>query len=363
MRPDDPPRGRVRPESPSGPGRSPRCRARVTPVRGGRASRWRLLAALGGLAGLHVASPGAIAQAPADYPRKPIRLMVPFSPGGPVDIVARSLTPRMGEVLGQPIVVDNRGGAGSVLGTEAIARAAPDGYSLLMVSASFVMNPALVKKLPYDSVRDFAFITVLAEVPSAIVVHPSLPARSLKDLVALARKRPGELAYSSPGYGALGHMAAEYLGSLTGTRMLHVPYKGAGPAAVDLMAGHVQMLITALPGVVGPTRDGKLRMLAQTGRQRSAAMPEVPTAIEAGLPDFVVTSPFGLLAPAGTARAIVNRVRSAALSAMDDPAVARRLADLGADRVGNTPEEHEALTRAEIARWIEVAGGARVEVQ
>jgi hypothetical protein len=144
-------------------------------------------------------------------------------------------------------------------------------------------------------------------------------------------------------------MAAEYLGSLTGTRMLHVPYKGAGPAAVDLMAGHVQMLITALPGVVGPTRDGKLRMLAQTGRQRSPAMPEIPTAIEAGLPDFVVTSPFGLLAPAGTPRAIVNRVRSAALAAMDDPVVARRLADLGADRVGNTPEEHEALARADAA--------------
>ncbi|MFN7751777.1 MAG: tripartite tricarboxylate transporter substrate binding protein [Pseudomonadota bacterium] len=303
----------------------------------------------------------ALAQGAPDYPRKPIRLMVPFSAGGPVDIFARSLTPRMGEALGQPVVVDNRGGAGSVLGTEAVARAAPDGYSLLMVSASFVMNPALVRKLPYDSVRDFAFITVLAEVPSAIVVHPSLPARNVKDLIALARKRPGELAYSSPGYAALGHMAAEYLNAISGTRMLHVPYKGAGPAAVDLMAGHVQMLITALPGVVGPVREGRLRMLAQTGSRRSPAMPDVPTALEAGLADFVVTSPFGLLAPAGTARPIVDRVRSAALAAMDDPTVARRIADLGAERVGNTPEEHEALTRAEIARWTRVAKTARIE--
>ena len=340
----------------------PLRRAQGRMGRAASAERWRASPSLL-LALLVATSCGALAQTLPDYPRKPIRLMVPFSPGGPVDIVARSLTPRMGEVLGQPIVVDNRAGAGSLLGTEAIARAAPDGYSLLMVSASFVMNPALLKKLPYDSVRDFTFVTVLAEVPSAIVVHPSLPARSVKDLVALARKRPGELAYASPGYGALGHMAAEYLGFLTGTRMLHVPYKGAGPAAVDLMAGHVQMLITALPGVVGPTRDGKLRMLAQTGRQRSPAMPEIPTAIEAGLPDFVVTSPFGLLAPAGTPRAIVNRVRSAALAAMDDPVVARRLADLGADRVGSTPEEHEAFTRAEIARWIRVAREAKVEGQ
>ena len=312
---------------------------------------------------LLLAAPLVLAQGVPDYPRKPIRLMVPFSAGGPVDIFARSLTPRMAETLGQPIVVDNRGGAGSVLGTEAVARAAPDGYSLLMVSASFVMNPALVRKLPYDSVRDFAFITVLAEVPSAIVVHPSLPVRSVQELIALARKRPGDLAYSSPGYAALGHMAAEYLNALSGTRMLHVPYKGAGPAAVDLMAGHVQMLITALPGVVGPVREGRLRMLAQTGSRRSPAMPDVPTAIEAGLADFVVTSPFGLLAPAGTARPIVDRVRGAALAAMDDPAVARRIADLGADRVGNTPEEHEALTRAEIARWIRVAKTARIEGQ
>jgi tripartite-type tricarboxylate transporter receptor subunit TctC len=314
-------------------------------------------------AGATAAAPGAIAQVLPDYPRKPIRLMVPFSAGGPVDIFARSLTPRMAETLGQPIVVDNRGGAGSVLGTEAVARAAPDGYSLLMVSASFVMNPALVRKLPYDSVRDFAFITVLAEVPSAIVVHPTLPVRSVTELVALARKRPGELAYGSPGYAALGHMAAEYFASLTGVRMLHVPYKGAGPAAADLMAGHVQLVIAALPGVVSATRDGKLRMLAQTGRQRSQAMPGIPTAIEAGLPEFVVTSPFGLLAPAGTPRAIVTRVRGAALAAMDDPTVARRLADLGADRVGSTPEEHEALTRAEIARWIRVAREAKVEGQ
>ena len=301
--------------------------------------------------------------AQSDYPRKPIRLIVPFAPGGPVDIIARSIAPKMGESLGQQILVDNRGGAGSAIGTELAARSPPDGYTLLMVSGSYVMNPAMVKKLPYDSVRDFASISIMAEVPSAMVVHPALPVKSVKELIALAKARPNELNYSSPGRGALGHLAAELFSSMAGVRMVHVPYKGAGPALVDLMAGHVQLLIAALPGVVQQAREGRVRMIAQTGRTRSASMPEVPTAVESGLPGFIVSSNFGLLAPAGTPRPVIERVRGALLEALGDSAVSARLASLGAERVGSTPEEHDAATRSEIAKWMKVTRQAGIEPQ
>ena len=301
--------------------------------------------------------------AAADYPRKPIRLIVPFAPGGPVDVIARSIAPKMTENLGQQILIDNRGGAGSAIGTELAAKSPPDGYTLLMVSGSYVMNPAMIKRLPYDSLRDFAPISIMAEVPSALVVHPALPVKNVKELIALARSRPGELNYSSPGRGALGHLAAELFSAMAGVKMVHVPYKGAGPALIDLMAGHVQLLFAALPGVVQQARDGKVRMIAQTGKTRSASMPHVPTVEEAGLPGFVVSSHFGLLAPAGTPRPIIERVRSALLDALADPAVNNRLASLGAERVGSTPEEHEAITRSEIAKWIKVTRQAGIEPQ
>ena len=305
----------------------------------------------------------APAHAQSDYPRKPIRLVVPFAPGGPVDIIARSIAPKMSEYLGQQILVDNRGGAGSTIGTELVAKSPPDGHTLLMVSGSYVMNPAMIRKLPYDSVKDFAAISIMAEVPSALVVHPALPVKTVKELVALAKARPGELNYSSPGRGALGHLAAELFSSMAGVRMVHVPYKGAGPALVDLMAGHVQLLFAAMPGVVQQAREGKVRMIAQTGKTRSASMPHVPTVEESGLPGFVVSSHFGLLAPAGTPRAIIERVRGALLEALNDAAVNNRLASLGAERVGSTPEEHEAVTRSEIAKWVKVTRQAGIEPQ
>lgn len=297
----------------------------------------------------------------SDYPRKSIRLVVPFAPGGPVDIVARGIAPRMSEILSQQIVVDNRGGAGSTIGTEMVANALPDGYTLLMVSGSYVMNPAMVKKLPYDSVRDFAPISIVADVPSALVVHPALPVKTVKELIALAKARPGELNYSSPGRGALGHLAAEWFSSMAGIRMVHVPYKGAGPALVDLMAGHVQLLFAAMPGLIQFARDGKVRMLAQGGRMRSPSAPDVPTFVESGLPGFILSSNFGLLAPAGTPRPIIERVRSALLETLADPAVNNRLAGLGAERVGSTPEEHAAFTKSEIAKWIKVTRAAGIK--
>lgn len=295
------------------------------------------------------------------YPRKVIRLIVPFAPGGPVDIVARGIAPKMSEILGQPIVVDNRGGAGSVIGTEMAAKAPPDGYTLLLVSGSYVMNPAMVKKLPFDSIRDFASISIIADVPSAVVVHPALPAKNVKQLIALAKARPGELNYSSPGRGALGHLGAEWFSSVAGIRMVHVPYKGAGPALVDVMAGHVQLLFAAMPGLIEQTREGKLRMLAQGGKTRSSSAPDVPTFIESGLPGFILSSNFGLLAPAGTSRPIIDRVHGAVVEALADPAVNNRLASLGADRVGSTPEEQDAFTKSEIAKWVKVTREAGIQ--
>lgn len=325
----------------------------------------RLFGVLASVLGFVLASAAAHAQsAPSsDYPRKPVKLVVPFAPGGPVDIVARSIAPKMGEILGQQILVDNRGGAGSAIGTELVAKSPPDGYTLLMVSGSYVMNPAMVKKLPYDSIKDFAPISILAEVPSALVVHPALPVRNVKELIALAKARPGELNYSSPGRGALGHLAAEWFSSMAGIKMVHVPYKGAGPALVELMAGHVQLLFAAMPGLIQQTREGKLRMIAQGGKTRSPSAPDVPTFVESGLPGFVLSSNFGLLAPAGTPRPIIDRVRSALLDALADLAVNSRLASLGAERVGSTPEEHDAFTKSEIAKWIKVTREAGIQPQ
>jgi tripartite-type tricarboxylate transporter receptor subunit TctC len=313
--------------------------------------------------GVAVTSGAANAQsAPSSgYPRKSIRLVVPFAPGGPVDIVARGIAPKMSQILGQQIIVDNRGGAGSTIGTEMAANAPPDGYTLVLVSGSYVMNPAMVKKLPYDSVKDFAPISIIADVPSALVVDPILPVKNVKEFIALAKARPGEINYSSQGRGTLGHLAAEWFSSMAGVKMVHVPYKGAGPALVDLMAGHVQLLFAAMPGLIQYARDGKVRMIAQGGKTRSPSAPDVPTFVESGLPGFILTSNFGLLAPAGTPRPIIERVRGALVEALADPAVNNRLASLGAERVGSTPEEHAALTKSEIAKWMKVTREAGIQ--
>lgn len=298
---------------------------------------------------------------PAAYPRKAIRLVVPFSAGGPVDIVARAMGPRMSELLGQQLVVDNRGGAGSVIGTEMVAHALPDGYTLAMVSGSFTINPAMVKKLPYDSIKHFSFISIVADVPSGLAVNPGLPVRALKDFIALAKAKPGELNYSSPGRGTLGHLAAEWFSATTGVKMSHVPYKGAGPALVDVMAGQVQLLFAAIPGMVQFARDGKVRMIAQGGTARSSSIPDVPTFVESGLPHYILTSNFGLIAPAGTPRMVIERLHGAVVQALTDATVKARLANLGADAVGSTPQAHAAFTQAEIAKWIKVTRDAGIQ--
>jgi tripartite-type tricarboxylate transporter receptor subunit TctC len=300
------------------------------------------------------------AQAQA-YPVKPVRMIVPFAPGGNTDIIARIVTPGMSKFLGQQIIIENRGGAGSMIGTDVAAKSPPDGYTLLMVSAAHVINPAMVKNLPFDPVRSFAAISKVADVPSALVVHPSLPVKTVKDLLALARARPGQLNYGSAGRGSIGHLSAELLGSLAKIKMTHVPYKGAGPALVDTMAGHVELLISSMPAVIGQSRAGKLRMIAQGGEKRSAAAKDVPTMIEGGVPGFNVTAGFGLFAPAGTPRPAIDRVLAAVKASLSDPNVAKRLSGEGADPVGSTPEEYDRFTRAEIEKWIKVARAAGIQ--
>jgi len=318
-----------------------------------------VVAALGFILGSSIAA--AQSSAGSDYPNRALRLIVPFSAGGPVDIISRSLTPKMSESLGRQVVVDNRGGAGSTIGTALVAKAAPDGYTLLVVSGSYVINPAMIRKLPYDSVNDFTPISIIAEVPAALVVHPSLPVKTLKQFIAFAKARPGELDYSSPGRGTVGHLSAELFSSLAGIKMVHVPYKGAAPAMIEVMSGQVQLLFAALPGVIRESRQGRLRMLAQAGRTRSQSAPDVPTFVESGMPSLVVVSRFGLLAPAGTPRPIVDRVRNALLHALADPVVNKRLMAFGAEKVGSTPEEQLVFTKSEIERWKKVTRDARIE--
>lgn len=296
-----------------------------------------------------------------NFPVKSIRMIVPFAPGGNTDIIGRVFAPKMGEALGQQVIVDNRGGAGGAIGTELVARAAPDGYTLLMVSAGHVINPAMVKKLPYDSIRDFAPISVIADVPTALVVHPSLPVRTVKELVVLARARPGQLFYSTAGRGTVGHLSAELLNSVAKIKLTGVHYKGAGQALIDVVAGHVQIQFPSMPAAIPHVSSGKLRMVGQTGEKRSPAAPETPTMIEAGLKDFLVSSGFALFAPAGTPRPVIDRVHGALVKALNDPAVKENLAKQGAEVVGSTPEEHDRFNRSEIAKWIKVVKEAGID--
>jgi tripartite-type tricarboxylate transporter receptor subunit TctC len=303
----------------------------------------------------------AISPAHAQYPVKPVRLMVPFVAGGNTDIIARVVTPEMSKALGQQIVIENRGGAGSTIGTEVVAKSPPDGYTLLMVSAAHVINPAMIRKLPYDSIKDFVPISVVADVPTAFAVNPHLPVKNVKEFVALAKTRPGQLNYSTAGRGTVGHLAAELLSSIAGIKMVHVAYKGTGQSITDLIAGHVQLQFSSMPAVINQARAGKLRLLAQTGEKRSAAAQDVPTMLESGIKGFVVSSGFGLLAPAGTPRPVIDRVHGALVKALTDNGVRNNLSGQGADPVGNTPEQYDAFNKAEIAKWIKVARGAGID--
>ena len=303
---------------------------------------------------------GAYAQT---YPTKVIRMIVPFAPGGNTDIIARFIMAKMSEDLGQQIIIDNRGGASSTIGTDIASKAPPDGYTLLMVSSAHVINPAVIKKLPYDSVKDFSPITLVADVPNALVVHPSLPAKNLKEVIALARAKPNELLYATPGRGTSSHLAIEMLSSRANLKLTHVPYKGVGPATVDLVAGHVHMQFASMPATMSFIHDKRLRMIAQAGAKRSPAVPDIPTMIESGMPDFIVSSGFGMFAPANTPRPIVDRVNAAVRKALANSDVRKGLSSQGAEPVGNSPDEYDRYNRAEIANWAKVSRGAGVQAE
>jgi tripartite-type tricarboxylate transporter receptor subunit TctC len=303
---------------------------------------------------------GAHAQS---FPTKPVRVINPAAPGGNSDIFFRLLQPKMSEVLGQQLVMEYRSGAGGTIGGDLIAKSAPDGYTTGVVAASFVINPAVFKKLPYDTRKDFSALGIIVDVPSGLVIHPSLPVKNVKELIALARSRPGEIFYSTSGPGTIGHLAGEMLNNAAKVKITHVPYKGAGPAVVDLIAGHVQMQFASIPLLYGHVRAGRLRMIAQTGEVRSASAPDVPTMQESGVPGFVVRSGFGFVGPAGIPRPIAERLNDALVQAIKDPTNRKTLIERGADPVASSIAEHEAYIRTEIDNWMKVARAAGIEPQ
>jgi len=308
-----------------------------------------------------VGSAGVTAQS---YPTKPVRFIVPYPPGGGTDIFARIVGAKLAESLGQPVVIEQRPGAAGVLGADVASKAAPDGYTLLIGQASnLAINPHLMKKLPYDPVKDFAPITLIASSPSLLVVHPSLPVRSIRDLVALARSKPGAINYASAGSGSPGHLSAEYFKKLAQIDMLHIPYKGATPALIDVLAGQASLYFTSPVAAQPYVRSGRLRQIAVTSAQRFAPLPEVPSIAESGFKDFDITSWWGLLVPAGTPRQIVARLNAETVKALAQPEMKERLGSQGAAVVTSTPEEFAAFIQTEIGNWgrIIAASGARLD--
>jgi tripartite-type tricarboxylate transporter receptor subunit TctC len=295
------------------------------------------------------------AAAATAYPARPVRIVDPFPPGGPSDIVGRVLSQRFSEVIGQTVVIDNRGGAAGVLGTDIVAKAAPDGYTLLLgPSGALTIQPTLNPKLPYNVQRDFAPIGQLTTGPQVIAVNPSVPAKTIQELISLARARPGQLNFASGGAGTANHLAAEVLKLAAGIDMVHVPYKGTGPALTAVIGGETQLIVSSLLPALGPVKSGKLRALAVTSAQRSMALPEVPTAAESGLPAFETSSWHGLLAPSKTPRAIVTQLHDAMVKALNLPDVRERLTSQGLNVVASTPQQFAAYIRSETEKYARV---------
>jgi tripartite-type tricarboxylate transporter receptor subunit TctC len=291
----------------------------------------------------------------ADWPARPVTLVVPFSPGGTTDVVARMVGQKLGEVWGQPVVIDNRAGAGGNVGAALVAKAAPDGYTLLMTSGSiFTVNPHLYKKMPFDVNKDFALITNVADGPMVVVVPSASDARTVKDLIAKAKAQPGSINFGSAGVGSQVHMAAENFAAAAGIDVVHVPYKGEALAYNDLMAGQIQLVVGNIGAVSGLVGEGRMRALAVTGKERSRMMPDVPTVAEAAIPGFVNTGWFGLVAPAGTPKEVLDKVQRDAAAVLAQTEVKARLAVQGMTPVANTPAEFAKAVDEESRRWAEV---------
>ena len=297
------------------------------------------------------------------YPSKPVRLIVPFLAGGSTDIVGRTVAQKLAEMWGTPVVVDNRPGGGTTIGTEAVARAAPDGYTLLVTPAPFTINPSLLSKLPYDALNDFAPITLINTTPLVQVVHPGVPAKTVKELIALAKAKPGKLNFGSSGTGGSNHLAGELFDFMAGVKMVHIPYKGNAGALTDLVGGHVDVVYNGLTSAIALIRGGKLRVLAVTSLKRTPTLPDVPTLDESGLKGFEAVAWNGLSAPAKTPRDIIAKINADVLKIIGSPELSERLKAEGSDPVGSTPEEYAAFLRREVAKWAKVIKVAGVKAE
>jgi len=304
----------------------------------------------------------ASAQAPEVWPSKPIRLILPFPPGGPTDILGRMIGDRLTASLGQPVVIENRGGAGGNVGAEAAAKSAPDGYTFLLVSNPIVISPSLYSKLNYDPQKDFAPVSLLATVPNVMVTNPSVPANTLQEFIALAKSRPGKMNFGSGGAGTSNHAAGELFNIVAGVKLVHVPYKGVNLAMNDVLAGQIQLVVIGVPAAGPHIKAGRLRALAVIAPQRLPALPDVPTVAEAGLPNFEVTTFYGMLAPAGTPRPIVSRLNGELVRIMHSPELKDRLAAMATEPATGTPEEFADFITRETAKWAAVVREAGLKV-
>ncbi len=297
-----------------------------------------------------------------DFPSKPIKLIVPFPPGGPNDIIARVVGAKMAELIGQPVVIDNRGGAGGVLGTDAVAKADPDGYTVAITSAgALAISKSLQEKLPYDTLKDLKPVTLVAKVPELLVVANNVPAKSMAELLALAKSKPGQLNFASTGPGSMPHLAGELFKSAAGIDIVHVPYKGAAPAVNDIVGEQVQMVFLDIPVLLPQVQAGKVRPIAIGSRERAASLPDVPTTGEVGLPQIEAENWYGLVAPAATPPAVIAKLHKATVDALQSAEVKDKLASQGAILVGNTPEQFADYIRSETEKWAKVAKNANIK--
>ncbi|MBC7780913.1 MAG: tripartite tricarboxylate transporter substrate binding protein [Proteobacteria bacterium] len=310
------------------------------------------------IAPCHAQGPGSTQTA---FPQRALRLVIPFAPGGTNDIIGRLVAQKAGENLGQSIVADNRAGAGGLIGSAAVAKATPDGYTLLLGHiGTLAVNPTLYSKLPYDPLRDFIPITLVARLPNLLAVNPAVPVKTLAELIALAKAKPGAVSYGSGGVGGAGHLASEYLGLLAAVKLTHVPYRGTGPAVVDVVSGQLSMVLAGVPAIVPHVRSGQLRAIAVSGPTRLKVLPEIPTMMESGLPGYEATQWYGIVAPTSTPGRIIERLHSAITSAVMSPEIVERFAADGAEAAISTPEEFNAFIRKEIARWAPVIKAAGI---
>jgi len=312
-----------------------------------------------------VAAALCITSAPAQtFPEKPVRLVVPYAPGGNIDITARIIQPGLGEVLGQQIIVDNRAGAGGAIGSDLVAKAPADGYTILVGSSgTLTVAPSLYSKIPYHPVRDFAPVSFVSSVPLVLLIHPSVPAKTVKEFVSLAKSRPGKLTMASAGAGTTNHLVGELFQSMTGTRFVHVPYKGSGPALVELMGGQVDLHFDQLSSATPYIKAGKMRALAMTTEKRAGIFPDVPTLAESGVTGFEASTFTGLVVPAGTPRAVIDKLNSAVVKVMARQAVKDRFASLGADSFSSTPEQLGEFIKTDFAKWTKVVKDGNIRVE